>query len=112
MVLHNKKHASKSGHQGLGSTKEKSHSEIHDRLGLPFSEVKRHVINKGLFIEHIFLLCVVQLDLEPSYKLMTNVEEKETIGNESSLNHVFEKVLVLNEVFAKKFWPTSDLRLI
>lgn len=58
------------------------------------------------------MLCVVQLDLEPSYKLMTNVEEKETIGNESSLNHVFEKVLVLNEVFAKKFWPTSDFRFI
>ncbi len=43
---------------------------------------------------------------------MTNVEEKYTIGNESSLNHVFEKVLVLNEVFAKKFWPTSDFRFI
>lgn len=96
MVLHNKKHASKSGQQRLGPTKEKSHSEIHDRLGLPFSEVKRHVINKGLFIEHIFLLCVVQLDLEPSYKLMTNVEEKDTIGNESCLYHVFEKVEVLN----------------
>jgi hypothetical protein len=43
---------------------------------------------------------------------MSNVEEKDTIWDESRLDHIFEEVEVLNEISSYQLWPISDISLI
>lgn len=43
---------------------------------------------------------------------MSYVEKKNTIWDESSLNHIFEEVEVLNEISSYQLWPTGNISFI